>query len=242
MLVLVIDASSAAVTVGVVEVPADAPADPLEARTLIRVLARRSVIDARAHAELLSGFARECVEESGATMADLRAVVAGIGPGPYTGLRVGIVTGAAFADALGIAVYGVCSLDGIGLALADRGRVLVAADARRKELYWARYVDGVRDGDPQVNRPADLAARLRAGEDRADAVEVAAMCGAGARMYADILGLPLLETDYPQVDALAAAAVPVLLRGAPSEILAPMYLRQPDADVPSGPAKSTLGP
>lgn len=68
------------------------------------------------------------------------------------------------------------------------------------------------------------------------------MCGAGARMYADILGLPLLETDYPQVDALAAAAVPVLLRGAPSEILAPMYLRQPDADVPSGPAKSTLGP
>ncbi|MCW2603294.1 MAG: Peptidase glycoprotease [Pseudonocardiales bacterium] len=236
MLVLVIDASSAAVTVGVVDVPADAPADPMAALPRLTVRAQRTVIDARAHAELLSTFARESVDEAGATMRDLGAVVAGIGPGPYTGLRVGIVTAAAFADALGIAVYGVCSLDGIGLAARDRPAVLVASDARRKEVYWARYVDGRRDGDPQVHRPADLAALLGAGEVQADA-----MTGAGARMYADALGLPMLDVDYPGVAALAAAAVPSLVSGAPTEILAPMYLRQPDAEVPSGPAKSTLG-
>lgn len=237
MLVLVIDASSAAVTVGVVDVPNDAPTDPIEALPLIQVLAQRTIVDARAHAELLSTFARESVDEAGMTMADLGAVVAGIGPGPYTGLRVGIVTAAAFADALGVAVYGVCSLDGIGLARPDRGAVLVASDARRKEVYWARYVDGRRDGDPQVHRPGDLAARLGAGE-----IQAQAMSGAGARIYADALGLPLRGADYPSVAALAAAAAHSLVRGLPSEVLVPMYLRQPDAEVPIGPAKSTLGP
>jgi tRNA threonylcarbamoyl adenosine modification protein YeaZ len=242
VLVLVIDASSAAVTVGVVEVPAPGPtevaalADPVAAVALVHVLAQRRAIDARAHAEMLSTFARESVEAAGATMADLRAVVAGIGPGPYTGLRVGIVTAAAFADALALPAYGVCSLDGIGLAARDAGTVLVAGDARRKEVYWARYVRGRREGDPQVDRPGDLAARLRAGDIQAEA-----MAGAGAQMYADTLGLRLIAGDYPRVDALAAAAAHRVATGSPSEILVPMYLRQPDAEVPSGPAKSTLG-
>lgn len=236
VLVLVVDASSAAVTVGVVDVPSDASADPVAAAPQLQVLARRQVIDARSHAEMLSTFARDCVAEAGATMRDLAAVVGGVGPGPYTGLRVGIVTAAAFADALDIPAYGVCSLDGMGLAVRGDGAVLVAADARRKEVYWARYVDGRRVGDPSVHRPADLAALIAGGE-----VAAAAMTGAGARMYADVLALPLLEADYPDVAALAAAAAGAVAQRAPSQVLTPMYLRQPDAEVPNGPAKSTLG-
>ncbi len=228
MLVLAIDASSAAVTVGVARVQPAAP---------VRVIAQRTVIDARAHAELLSSFARECVAEAGADMGDLQAVVGGIGPGPYTGLRVGIVTAAAFADALGIAVYGVCSLDAIGLAAAAPGPVLVAADARRTEVYWARYVGGARLGDPQVHRPAALRELIDSG-----AAAATAMTGAGARLYADGLGLPLLDVDHPPVGGLVALAAERIAAAAPSEILVPLYLRQPDAEVPTAPAKSTLGP
>lgn len=234
MLVLVIDASSAAVTAGVVDMPADVPPDPVEALAAIETVGLRRTIDARAHAELLATGARESVAEAGATMGDLAAVIAGVGPGPYTGLRVGIITAASFADALGIAVYGVCSLDGIGLGVRERRDVLVAADARRREVYWARYVDGCRSDEPKVNRPADLLELIAS--DRPEA-----MAGAGARMYAEALGLPLLEADYPQIAAMAAMAAVRLRSSAPSEVLMPMYLRRPDAAEPSGPAKSTLG-
>jgi tRNA threonylcarbamoyl adenosine modification protein YeaZ len=249
VLVLVVDASSAAVTVGVVDVPPDAPAEPRAALASVRTLAQRITVDARAHAELLAVSTRDALAEAGAAMADLSAVVTGVGPGPYTGLRVGIVTAAAFADALGIPAYGVCSLDGIGLAAAAAtgssagdpagdspgdGRLLVAADARRREVYWAVYDQGVRIGDPQVHRPADVPEQLAGG--------AGAMAGAGARQYADLLALPLLGVDFPQVDALVAMAVERLAAQAPNDSLAPMYLRKPDAQEPTGPAKSTLGP
>ena len=87
-------------------------------------------------------------------MADLDAVVVGCGPGPFTGLRVGMATAAAYGHALGIPVYGVCSLDAIGVDTA--GDVLVVTDARRREVYWARYRDGVRVDGPAVNAPADV--------------------------------------------------------------------------------------
>ena len=87
-------------------------------------------------------------------MADLDAVVVGCGPGPFTGLRVGMATGAAYGHALGIPVYGVCSLDAIGIDTT--GEVLVVTDARRREVYWARYRDGVRVDGPAVNAPADV--------------------------------------------------------------------------------------
>ena len=106
-------------------------------------------------------------------------MVAGTGPGPFTGLRVGLVTAAALADALAIPAYGVCSLDGLAVrAGGEHGRVLAVTDARRREVYWAAYADGVRIAGPAVDRPADLAGRV------ADlGVEVA--CGAGARQYAE---------------------------------------------------------
>ncbi|MCW2525783.1 MAG: peptidase glycoprotease, partial [Pseudonocardiales bacterium] len=105
VLALVIDTSSAAVTAGLAEV----------GPTGVEVLAHRVTIDARAHGELLAPQIAACFNEAGLAPARLAAVVAGLGPGPFTGLRVGLVTAAMFGDLLGIPTYGVCSLDAIAV-------------------------------------------------------------------------------------------------------------------------------
>src|SRR5207247_3964541 len=105
------------------------------------------------------------------------------------------------------------------------GTVLVAGDARRREIYWAVYRDSVRQADPAVDRPDDVLAFLS--DDRPDA-----MAGAGARMYADVLGLPLLDRDFPDAVALAGLAADRVRAMAPSEVLLPAYLREHDATPP----------
>ena len=86
---------------------------------------------------------------------DLEAIVVGCGPGPFTGLRVGMATAAAYGHALGLPVHGVCSLDAIGIVAG--GNLLVVTDARRREVYWARYRDGVRVEGPAVAAPGRCA-------------------------------------------------------------------------------------
>lgn len=212
MLVVAIDTSSAAVTAAVAAVDDD-----------VRTLAQRITIDARAHAERLAPSIAACLDEAGATQRDLAAVVAGLGPGAFTGLRVGLVTAAAMADALGIPAYGVCSLDAIAGAV-DAASLLVASDARRREVYWARYVNGERVDGPHVAYPGDVST-----------VDSAAMAGAGARLYAGVLGLPMLDADYPEPRALVRAAADRVRGRAPSEALTPLYLRRPDAAAPHAP-------
>jgi len=214
VLVLAIDTSSAAVTAAVVAVD-DA----------VRTVAQRVTVNARAHGELLAPSIAECLAELGAKPGELDAIVAGVGPGPFTGLRVGLVTAASMSDALGIPAYGVCSLDAIAGAL-DAASLLVATDARRREVFWARYVDGVRVAGPDVARPGELST-----------VDSAAMAGAGARLYAGVLGLPLLDADYPDPAALVRVAADRVRARAPQEALTPLYLRRPDAVEP-GPAKA----
>ena len=80
-------------------------------------------------------------------------VVVGMGPGPFTGLRVGIAFARAFAAARSLPVIGICSLDAI---VVNEYEYTVAIDARRKEIYWARYKDGIRVEGPAVNFPADV--------------------------------------------------------------------------------------
>jgi tRNA threonylcarbamoyl adenosine modification protein YeaZ len=206
---LVIDSSSAAVVVAVVDVSGSP-----------RVVAEETAVAAHAHGELLAPAIASCLETTGAAVD---AVVVGVGPGPFTGLRVGLVSAAAFGYARSTPTYGVCSLDGIGASLP--GTVLVAGDARRREIYWAVYCDGVRQEDPAVDRPADVLALLF--DDRPDA-----MAGAGARMYANVLGLPLLDHDFPDPVALAGLASDRIRSLAPSETLLPAYLREPDATPP----------
>ncbi len=214
MLALVLDTSSAAVTAGLVDCAPDQPV----------LLAERVTVDARAHAELLIPSLRACLASAGVRIADLAAVVAGVGPGPYTGLRVGLMTAAALADATGLPGYGVCSLDAIAAAHPDQQDLLVAGDARRKEVYWARYRHGERIGEPAVSKPAELVA---------ERVGSSAMAGAGARLYAEVLGLPLLDGDFPTVAGLAACAAERVRDRAPGEVLVPLYLRRPDAVEPT---------
>ncbi len=212
MLALVLDTSSAAVTAGLVAVHDDG----------VELLAARVTQDARAHGELLAPSIRACLGEAGVVPRDLAAVVAGTGPGPFTGLRVGLVTAAATGDALGVPTYGVCSLDAIAEE-AGTGSVLVVTDARRREVYWARYADGVRTAGPAVDRP--------------DAVETAgvdAVAGAAADLHD--WRLPARLPASPSPSALAARARERVTGSAPGEVLTPLYLRRPDA-VPPGTQK-----
>jgi len=220
MLVVVVDTSTSAVTAALVRVDVDATgADGVE------ILAERRTVDARAHGELLAPAVGAVLAERGATPGDLGAIVAGLGPGPFTGLRVGLVTAAAMGQALSIPTYGVCSLDGIGAR--TEGTALVATDARRKEVYWAVYRERRRLTDPAVDPPAHIAAVL---EELGIAATVAV--GAGARLYAEALALPVLDA-YPAPGALAELAADRVRSKAPGEMLTPLYLRRPDAVEPA---------
>lgn len=213
MLVLAVDTATPTVLAALVTLSENGSA---------RAVACRRTVDARAHAEVLTPQVLECFAELGTTMARLDAVVCGIGPGPYTGLRVGMVTAAAFGDALEIPVHGVCSLDAIAGGTGHQGPLLVVTDARRKEVYWARYEASTRIEGPGVLRPDNLAI----GQARAVAGSVA---------HAKIFGLPVVGPDSPDPAALVLAAAPALLSGAAPPPLTPLYLRRPDAV----PAKAT---
>lgn len=211
---MVVDSSTPAVTAALVRVE-DAAGD-----AAVTVLAERVTVDGKAHGELLAPQIEAVLAEGGAAPGDLAAVVAGTGPGPFTGLRAGMVTAAVLGHALGIPVYGVCSLDGIGHGRP--GRVLVATDARRKEVYWATYLDGVRVEGPAVDKPAAVAGQL----------DVDTAAGEGADKYAEVFGLPVLPPRYPSARALAVQAADRVLAKAPGETLTPLYLRRPDAVAP----------
>lgn len=222
VLIVVVDSATPAVTAALAEVAPDR----------VRLLAERVTVDARAHGELLAPQVDAVLREGGARPADLAAVVAGLGPGPFTGLRVGLVTAAALADTLGVPTYGVCSLDGLGLGTA--GRALVATDARRREVYWAVYDDGVRRTGPAVDRPADVAEAVAG-------LGVEYAVGEGALRYAEALGLPARERPrYPSAAALAELGADRVRAGVPSQPLTPLYLRRPDAVEPPPRGKPVL--
>ena len=143
--VLVIDTATPAVIAGVLR---------RDESGRVEVLAQRIVVDAHAHAELLTPNVVAALAEAGLPMAAINAVVVGCGPGPFTGLRVGMATAAAYGHALDVPVHPVCSLDAIGGRTT--GEVLVVTDARRREVYWARYRDGVRIDGPGVDAQADV--------------------------------------------------------------------------------------
>ncbi|WP_225731313.1 MULTISPECIES: tRNA (adenosine(37)-N6)-threonylcarbamoyltransferase complex dimerization subunit type 1 TsaB [unclassified Nocardia] len=217
MLVLAVDTATPAVTAGLVELePAAGAAHPAQVRTI----ATRVRVDARAHAEVLTPQILECLTETGRSRSELAAVVCGVGPGPFTGLRVGMATAAAFGDALGIPVYGVCSLDAIAADaaadLTEGAELLIVTDARRREVYWARYRDGARIAGPDVSKPTDL--------DFGQATVIA-----GSASHVDFFDLPVLPVETPSPAGLVHIATPELLSYAVPEPLVPLYLRRPDA-------------
>ncbi|EWM15606.1 LOW QUALITY PROTEIN: glycoprotease, partial [Kutzneria sp. 744] len=158
----------------------------LDADATPRTLAQRITVDAKAHGELLIPHLREALAEAGKTMADVDALVCGSGPGPFTGLRVGMVTAASLGQALGKPVYPVPTVDAIAIEARTGHGLLVATDARRREVYWAAYdAEGRRTEGPHVEKPADLVEKL-------PSLGVASAAGQGAEMYADVLYLPIV--------------------------------------------------
>ncbi|WP_433856946.1 tRNA (adenosine(37)-N6)-threonylcarbamoyltransferase complex dimerization subunit type 1 TsaB [Streptomyces kronopolitis] len=194
------------------------------------VLAESRQVDARRHGELLLPAVDRVLAEAGHTLDAVSDIVVGVGPGPYTGLRVGLVTAATFGAVLGVPVHGLCTLDGLAHAAGLTEPFVVATDARRKEVYWARYEPRTASGpatrltEPAVDRPADIAA------------EVAGVpaVGAGALLYDTVFtGVRRDGPEHQSAAALAALAVRKLAAG--EELLPPqpLYLRRPDAQVPA---------
>jgi tRNA threonylcarbamoyl adenosine modification protein YeaZ len=184
------------------------------------VVARRRLDDSRRHVESLVPLIQEALAEAGATTADLTGLVVGMGPGPFTGLRVGIVAAHTLAAVHHLPVRHVCSLDTVALAAAPQPTDFVAAlDARRKEVYWARYdAAGRRTAGPFVTPPA--------------AVPALPVVGPGAALIPD----PAAGTEPTTLDAgLLAARAADLPEVGPE----PLYLRRPDAAV-STTTKSVL--
>jgi tRNA threonylcarbamoyladenosine biosynthesis protein TsaB len=220
-MLLAFDTSSAAVTVAV--------ADPVSGA----VLASSSTVDALRHGELLAPAIAAALATAGCTPRDLTKIAVGVGPGPFTGLRVGLVTARTMADVLGIEVAGVCSLDILARQSSLTLPVAVATDARRKEIYWALYDGPAADGSrrrlegPAVDRPADVA-HVLAGLP---------VIGRGAVLYAEALGLDTDDVpEYPSAEVLAlGVATGTLPVVAPD----PLYLRRPDVTMSGGP-KSVL--
>ena len=171
-----------------------------------------------AHGELLAPAIRSALADAGRAMADLTDVAVGVGPGPFTGLRVGVVTALTLGQTLGLTTHGVCSLDALAHGAATDGELLVAIDARRKEVYWARYVGGRRVEGPLVDKPATLA-------ERHPGLPVV---GRGAALYPDLL----TRAEGP-LDAEAADLARAVVEGSVETLpLEPLYLRRPDAVEP----------
>ena len=130
--------------------------DTSTSRSCVAIIEGRNVLysgfrdGATAHGPSLPALVQEAL-----AVSDVDEVVVGMGPGPFTGLRVGIAFAQSFALARGIAVRGVCSLDAIAAQVTDHD-FIITVDARRKEVYWARYTNGVRVTEPAVNFPADV--------------------------------------------------------------------------------------
>jgi tRNA threonylcarbamoyl adenosine modification protein YeaZ len=196
-----------------------------------RLLAGESVADTRRHGELLAPAIARVLATAGLAMSDLTAVAVGTGPGPYTGLRAGLVTAQVLGSTLGVDVHGVCTLDVIAAQAwsAAAGReFIVATDARRREVYWARYSpEAERLSGPEVHRPAELpAGYLIAGEGPVRYPELAQ---AGE----------LIGPQYPDAGMLAALAAAHLSAGRPPGPAKPLYLRRPDAREPGRPKRVT---
>jgi tRNA threonylcarbamoyladenosine biosynthesis protein TsaB len=216
-----------------------------------RVIAEAFAVDARRHSELLMPMITKVMAEAGAARTELTAVAVGVGPGPYTGLRVGVVTARVLGSVLGVPVPGVCSLDIMAAAVlagpvradsvlagpvraARPGReFLVATDARRKEVYWARYdAAGRRLAGPGVGPASSI-------PDAADL----AVAGTGGQLYPEAFG-ELTGPAYPDAGTLArlvagSLADPGGFDGPPLLAAEPLYLRRPDAKEPGPPKRVT---
>lgn len=181
------------------------------------VIGESNAINPLRHGELLAPGIDTVLSDAGVEPGDLTRIAVGVGPGPFTGLRVGLVTARTMAEALGIPVVGVCTLDVLAAAVDVPGTFVVTTDARRKEVYWARYASPThRMGEPAVVRPVDAAT------DEPTA-------GRGPALFPESFphGVP---PEYP-----CAADLARIVATGQAEVREPdpLYLRRPDTAAPT---------
>ena len=170
--------------------------------------------------ELTSAKITELLNQNSMSAKYLTDIVVGVGPGPYTGLRVGIATAQALGFALDIPVHGICSLDAVAFEFGKP--CIVVTDARRKELYWANY-NQQRIDDPQVNKPSELI----------ELFPDATFVGPAANLYPDVIRGTQISLN---ASALGQLFVSSNVKTLP---VSPLYLRKPDAVEPTN-RKSVL--
>lgn len=217
-MILALDTSSALTSIAVI--------DPDGA-----VVTQHDHEDARRHAEFIGPALGAVVASIDPTA--VTTIACGVGPGPYTGLRVGIVSAIAMGVAWDVPVVGLCSLDALAAeVLADGSHpkgIAVASDARRSEVYWARYdADALRLDGPRVRPITDIDEQVHRGMPHALWV---------ARRVQQLLasGATVLDIDAP-LDAHGddTGATAAALAGVGLLPPRPLYLRRPDAMVPAG--------
>lgn len=187
-----------------------------------RVIATEESMESMRHGEMLAPMIALVLAEAGASAADLTGIAVGVGPGPFTGLRIGLMTARTLGFVRAIPVHGVCSLDILAATGVDAGleEFLVATDARRKEVYVASYAGGRRVQGPEVVQPADAGTDLP-------------VLGSGAVLYPEAFP-NRAGSEHPSASALCD----VVLHGR-FDILPPdpLYLRRPDAVEPGKPKR-----
>jgi tRNA threonylcarbamoyl adenosine modification protein YeaZ len=207
VLILGLDTASDAVGAAVLEADSN------------QVLGRATHVGPAAHGERLAPLVEQAMAQAGCAPAELAAIGVGRGPGPYTGLRVGLVHAQVLGWVLGIPVHGVVTHDAMAAqAVAEglTGAFLVVTDARRREVHWSRYgPGGVRLEGPHVGPPAEVP------QPALPAV------GAGAMRYPEVFGDPR-GPAHPDPAWLARLAREQLRDGTAPEVT-PLYLRRPDA-------------
>ena len=237
MVILAMDTSSPATSVAVLH------GDVL--------LAHEVHVDARSHAEVLAVLVQRALKVAGEP--DVSAIAVGVGPGAYTGLRVGVSSAQAYGLAWNIPVIGVCSLDAMARAAAESvgGSFACAIDARRKEMYWAQYdADGQRRAGPHVNRPGEIAAEIRQlpwfGDIAASYLELLHASAADTVAYPDARDIARFALHHLQAgEIIADAPAELSLHGHDDGTTAsaligqhllspyPLYVRRPDAAEPT---------
>jgi len=184
------------------------------------VISERIERDTMRHAEVIGRLIQECLADAGVSVSDLSGVVGGMGPGPFTGLRVGIAAARVFALGAGKPLVPVVSHDAIAFSAyrtGHQGALLVVTDARRREVYWSAYSDADADGLPRrigapgLAKPAEL---LEASFEHA--------------------GLPRLDAAAVSAGDLGLVAELTFASGASFVADAPLYLRSPDVTLPNG--------
>lgn len=182
------------------------------------ILAEFNEADTRRHAEVIGTLIQAALAQSGVPVTDLSGVAVGMGPGPFTGLRVGIAAARAFALGIGRPVVPVVSHDAVAFGQADP--VLVVTDARRREVYWSAYggTDDaglpIRDEGPGLTPPDDLAAAVT-GFARYRRIDAAVVSAASIGLVAELLYLH--KRPFASSEAL--------------------YLRSPDVTLSAGPKR-----